>query len=293
MMPEGHHTKMITRRELIARTVIGVTTASRLASNSNAAPLGLPIGCQLYPVRNQVAKDFEGTLQELAAAGFRSIELCSPHGYEKQGFGVLLSMKPSEIRQKIRAAGLTCDSSHYSLRELKESLPERIAYAKELGLKQMILASASLPKGATLDDWARVAGELNKIGEQTLKAGIQAGFHNHDVEFNKIDGVLVYDKLMSEFDSKLVKMQFQTVVARLGFDAPTIFEKYPGSRFISLHLQDWSSAEKKMVAIGKGQIDWTKLFAAAKKAGVKNYYVEMGLDEMRESVPYLDTLKTS
>jgi len=284
---------MITRRELITRTAIGITTASQLASNLGATPLGLPIGCQLYPVRNSVAKDFEGTLKELAAAGFRTIELCSPHGYEKQGFGVLLTMKPSEIRQKILAAGLTCDSSHYSLRELKENLPERIAYAKELGLKQMILASASLRKDATLADWSRVAGELNKIGEHTLKAGIQAGFHNHDVEFNTIDGALVYDKLMNEFDPKLVKMQFQTVVARLGFDAPTIFEKYPGGRFISLHLQDWSPAEKKMVPIGKGQIDWTRLFSAAKKAGVKNYYVEMGLDEMKESVPYLNGLKTS
>ena len=284
---------MITRRELITRSAIGVSAGLPLVSKLSASPLGIPIGCQTYPVRNSIAKDFEGTLKELAAAGFRTIELCSPHGYEKQGYGVLLGMKPAELRKKIRAAGLTCESSHYNLRELKESLPERIEYAKELGLKQMILASASLPKDATLADWARVAGDLNKIGEQTLKAGIQAGFHNHDVEFNKIDGTLVYDKLMSEFDPKLVKMQFQTVVARLGFDAPTIFEKYPGGRFISLHLQDWSPTEKKMVPIGKGQIDWGKLFAAAKKAGVKNYYVEMGLEEMRESVPYLNGLKTS
>ena len=292
-MPEEPHTQMITRRELMTRTAIGVAAAMPFASDANAGPLGLPIGCQTYPVRNSIAKDFEGTLKELAAAGFKTIELCSPHGYEKQGYGVLLSMKPSEIKQKIRAAGLTCESSHYNLRELKENLPERIAFAKELGLKQMILASASLPKDATLSDWARVAGDLNKIGEQTHKAGIQAGFHNHDVEFNKIDGTLVYDKLMSEFDPKLVKLQFQTVVARLGFDPPAIFEKYPGGRFISLHLQDWSPAEKKMVPIGKGQIDWGKLFAAAKKAGVKNYYVEMGLEEMKESVPYLNGLKTS
>jgi sugar phosphate isomerase/epimerase len=292
MMPEEPNA-MITRRELMTRTAIGLAAAVPLTSDVNAAPLGLPIGCQTYPVRNSIAKDFEGTLKELAAAGFRTIELCSPHGYEKQGYGVLLSMKPSEIKQKIRGAGLTCESCHYNLRELKESLPERIAFAKELGLKQMILASASLPKDATLSDWARVAGDLNKIGEQTQKAGIQAGFHNHDVEFNKIDGTLVYDKLMSEFDPKLVKLQFQTVVARLGFDPPTIFEKYPGGRFISLHLQDWSPTEKKMVPIGKGQIDWGKLFAAAKKAGVKNYYVEMGLEEMKESVPYLNALKTS
>src|SRR5687768_8317224 len=106
MMPEEHYTQMITRRELIKRSAVGAAAGLPLAFNAKAAPLGLPIGCQLYPVRNSVAKDFEGTLKELAAAGFRTIELCSPHGYEKQGFGVLLSMKPSEVRQKIRAAGL-------------------------------------------------------------------------------------------------------------------------------------------------------------------------------------------
>jgi sugar phosphate isomerase/epimerase len=283
---------MITRRHLITRTAAGVAAGLPIASRLGATPLGLPLGCQLYPVRNDLAKDFEGTLKELSGAGFRMVELCSPHGYENAGFGVLLKMKPAEIRQKFRDAGLGCESSHYNLKELKENLPERIAYAKELGLKQIILASASLRKDATLSDWARVAGDLNKIGEQTLKAGLQAGFHNHDVEFGTIDGTLVYDKLMSEFDPKLVKMQFQTVVARLGFDAPTIFAKYPG-RFISLHLQDWSPAEKKMVPIGKGQIDWQKLFASAKKAGVKNYFVEMGLDQMKASVPYLKGMKTS
>ena len=263
-----------------------------VAAALRAAPLGLPIGCQTYPVRNDLAKDFEGTLKTLASAGFRTIELCSPHGYEKAGFGGLLAFKPAEIRQKIRSAGLTCESSHYNLRELKDALPERIAYAKELGLKQMILASSGLRQDATLADWARVAADLNKAAEQIHKAGLQAGFHNHDIEFNKIDGVLVYDKLMSEFDPKLVKMQFQTVVARLGFDGPAIFEKYPG-RFISLHLQDWSATEKRMVPIGKGQIDWPKLFAAAKKAGVKNYYVEMNLEDMKASVPYLQGMKTS
>ena len=214
MMPVGVNTSMITRRELIMRSAAGVAAGLPLASRLGAAPLGLPIGCQTYPVRNQLAKDFEGTLKELAAAGFRMIELCSPHGYENAGFGVLLKMKPGEVRQKIKEAGLGCESSHYNLRELKENLPERIEYAKELGLKQIILASASLRKDATLSDWARVAGDLNKIGEQTLKAGLQAGFHNHDVEFSTLDGTLIYDKLMSEFDPKLVKMQFQMSAMR-------------------------------------------------------------------------------
>jgi hypothetical protein len=127
------------------------------------------------------------------------------------------------------------------------------------------------------------------MAEQIQKSGMQAGFHNHAGEFKELEGVLIYDKLMSELDPKLVKMQFQVEVVRLGFEAPAIFEKYPG-RFISLHLQDWSSSEKKMVAIGQGQVDWKKLFQAARKAGVRNYFVELNLDQMRASYPYLHAL---
>ena len=119
---------------------------------------------------------------------------------------------------------------------------------------------------------------------------MQAGFHNHDGEFKQIDGMLIYDKLMSELDPQLVKMQFQVAVGRLGFDAPTLFQKYSG-RFISLHLQDWSPADKKMTPIGKGSVDWKKLFASAKKAGVKNYFVEVEPALMKESYTYLHELK--
>jgi sugar phosphate isomerase/epimerase len=95
---------------------------------------------------------------------------------------------------------------------------------------------------------------------------------------------------MSELDPKLVKMQFQVSVISLGYDAATFFNKYPG-RFISMHLQDWSPTEKKQVAIGKGVVDWKKVFTAAKKGGIKNYFVELNLDEMKESYPYLHSLK--
>jgi sugar phosphate isomerase/epimerase len=216
--------------------------------------------------------------------------MCSPPGYEKSGFGSLVNMKAAEMRKIIRGAGLSCESSHYQFRELKENLDERIAFAKEIGMKQMILSSFGLRKDATMADWTRAAEELNKIGEKTLKAGLQAGFHNHNGEFQQIDGVLIYDQLMRTFDPKLVKMQFQVAVISIGFEAAPIFEKYPG-RFVSLHLADWSPADKKMVPVGSGAVDWKKLFAAAKKGGVKNYYVEMNMEEMRASCPYLHSLR--
>jgi sugar phosphate isomerase/epimerase len=254
-----------------------------------ADPLGMPIGCQVYPVREALAKDFPGTLRLLADIGYRSIEMCSPPGYEKAGFAPLATMKAGEIRNVIKAAGLACESCHFQWREMKENLSERVDYAKELGLKQMIVSTFGLRPEATLSDWTRAADESNRIGEKVRAADMQLGFHNHNFEFKELDGVLVYDKLMSTFDPKLVKMQFQVSVISLGYEAATFLTKYPG-RFISLHLQDWSPSAKKQVAIGQGAVDWKKLFAAAKTGGVKNYFVELNMDELKASYPYLHSL---
>jgi len=277
----------ISRRQFVYGSVMGIAAATcKLQAN----PLGMPIGCQTFPLRESIGKDFAGTLRQMAAGGYRMIEMCSPSGYEKYGFGPLAKMQAAEIRRMIAGAGLGCESCHFQFRELKESLNDSIAFAKELGLRQMIVSTFALPRDATLADWNRAAEELNKIGEQTLREGIQLGFHNHDFEFKEIDGVLIYDELMKKLDPKLVKMQFQVAVISLGYEAATFLTKYPG-RFISLHLVDWSTADKKVVPIGAGSIDWKKLFMAARTGGIRNYFVEMDWDLMQASVPYLRKLK--
>ena len=111
----------------------------------------------------------------------------------------------------------------------------------------------------------------------------------HNNEFKELEGVLIYDELMRQFDAKLVKMQFQVAVISLGYEAATYLKKYPG-RFLSLHLADYSTADKAAVAVGSGVVDWKKLFAAAKTSGVKNYFVEMDLKEMKASYAYLHKL---
>ena len=276
--------RFISRRRFISASAAG------LAIGLHADPLGLPIGCQTYPVRQALGQDFDGTLREFATAGYKRIEMCSPPGYEKSGYGPLINMKAAEMRHRITDAGLGCESCHYQFTELKRSLADRIAFAKELGLKQMVLSTFGLRQDASMADWARASDELNNIGVEIQKAGMQLGFHNHNFEFKEIDGGLVYDKLMSLFDPKLVKMQFQVSVISLGYEAATYLTKYPG-RFISLHLQDWSPTEKKQVAVGQGVVDWKKLFIAAKSGGVKNYFVEMNMDALKASVPYLHDLK--
>lgn len=284
--------KRLSRRRFIGVGAMGVAAASYLARGGAelaANPLGFPIGCQTWPVRQDLGKDFEGTLRRLAGAGYEAIEMCSPPGYATLGFGPLASLKASEMREKIGAAGLKCESCHYGFAELKEHLDERLAYAQELGLKQMIVSTFSLPRSATMADWMRAAADTNKLGERTRKAGIQLGFHNHNFEFAKIDGELIYDKLMGAFDPAAVKMQFQVAVVELGYQAADYFEKYPG-RFLSIHLADWSPAEKKQVALGQGVVDWKRLFAAARTGGVKNYFLEMDEAVMTASLPFLRKL---
>ena len=276
--------RAISRRQFAAAAA-GFLAAARL----EADPLGLPIGCQTYPVRKAIGEDFPGTLKQLAGLGYRRIEMCSPPTY-KGGYAPLIGMKASDMRETIHAAGLGCESCHYGFAELKNNLDERIAYAKELGLKQMVLATFGLPGSAPMADWTRSAEELNKIAEKVQAAGMQQVFHNHNFEFKTIDGVLVYDQLMNTLDPKLVKMQFQVSVISLGYEAATYLTKYPG-RFQSMHLQDWSTTEKKDVAIGQGVVDWKKTFAAAKVGGIQNYFVELDMEYLKPSCEYLHGLK--
>jgi sugar phosphate isomerase/epimerase len=267
---------------------IGLISAGVLTVRAN--PLGMPIGCQTWPVREMIAKDFPGTLKQLAAAGFQSIELCSPVGYADEGFGALAKYKGSELKQIISDAGLTCVSSHFGMDELRKNQDDRIAWAKDAGLTQMLVPSLDGPKNPTMDDVKRAADEYNKMGERAARAGIQQGLHNENFELSKVNGKRTYDVLFELLDPKLVKFQFQVSTISEGYDAAEYFTKYPG-RFVSMHVQGWDAATKKIVPAGKGSLDWTKIFGAAKTGGIKNYFVEMKLEMMKASVPYLRSLK--
>ena len=267
---------------------IGLMSAGVLTLRAN--PLGMPIGCQTWPVREMIAKDFPGTLKQLAAAGFQSIELCSPVGYADEGFGALAKYKGSELKKIISDAGLTCVSSHFGMDELRKNQDDRIAWAKDAGLTQMLVASLDGPKNPTMDDVKRAADEYNKMGQRAAAAGIQQGLHNETFELSKVNGKRTYDVLFELLDPKLVKFQFQVSTISEGYDAAEYFTKYPG-RFVSMHVQGWDAATKKIVPVGKGSLDWTRIFSAAKTGGIKNYFVEMKLEMMKASVPYLRNLE--
>jgi len=284
---------IISRRDFVKTTALCAAGTAFVSANPfelRANPLGLPIGCQTWPVRESIAKDFTGTIKQLASTGFQSIELCSPYGYTEYGFGGLAKYSGAELKKILSDSGVTCVSSHFGIDELRKDQAKSIAWAKEVGLTQMLVASLGGPEKPTMDDVKRAADEYNKIGEKAAEAGIQQGLHNEGFELSSVDGKRTYDILFGLLDPKLVKFQFQVSTIANGFDAAEYFTKYPG-RFISMHVQGWDASAKKIVPVGQDSLDWKKIFAAAKVGGIKNYFVEMKLEMMQASVPYLRSLK--
>src|SRR5579863_5159898 len=120
---------MTSRRDFLKNTLTGAAAAALISAGIrelNANPLGLPIGCQTYPVRKMIAHDFPGTLKQLAGAGFQTIELCSPVGYADSGFSVVGKYSGSELKRMLADMNLSCQSSHFSIDELRKDLPGRI-----------------------------------------------------------------------------------------------------------------------------------------------------------------------
>src|ERR1035437_2127484 len=219
---------MINRRQFIGKSVVGIGSAilasqipMSLTAASASNTLKKPLGFQVWTVKDQLIKDFAGTLKMMAGLGYQSVEMCSPPGYESSGFGPLMKLKAAEMRKIVEDSGLILQSTHYGMSELREKLNERIDFALESGQKQMICSSFGLPKDATMSNWMKAVDELNEIGAKTKKAGIQTGYHNHNMEFEKLDGKLIYDALLDHFDADLVKMQFQVAVITLGYKAAT------------------------------------------------------------------------
>ncbi len=285
--------KTMTRRKFIGTSAMAVGGAwalsqfpLQLLAQSRSTLNDIPIGFQTYPIREMLAKDFAGTLKMMAGMGYQVTEMCSPRGFEKIGYGPLLSMKTSDMRKIITDAGLSCPSCHFIFNEFDDDkLDASIEFSQQLGLSDMVCSSFWIQDTANLNDYLIASDKLNRAAEKIKKAGMQAAFHNHSFEFAKLDGQLIYDALLNRLDADLVKMQFQTEVINLGFKASDYFKKYPG-RFISSHLSDWTK-DKNQVPVGQGVIDWKEFFATAKTGGVKTFFVEMNLDTYKSSAEYI------
>ena len=286
--------RTMSRREFTKKLAIGTSAAGFLAASTarlHANPLGLPIGSQVWPTRAML-KDFPGYAKMMAGIGVARLELCSPIGYGSE----FASLKdPKEVRQILADHGLKCESSHFTMHELRHSHQQSIEWAKEIGIKQMITASLGDGNGGdhpTLDQVKRAANEYNQIAAVAAKAGMQQGLHNEGFEVSMVDGKRTYDLLFDLLDPKLVKFQFQMSTITAGLVAADYFRKYPG-RFFSMHLQDvdmHGTGQHPQVPLGQGSIDWVKTFTAAKVGGVRNYFVEQTWELTQPSVAYLKTL---
>jgi len=249
----------------------GAFTAATLMKTrkATAARIALPIGLQLYSVRNLLPKDFDGTLRQLSAAGYREVEAA---GYYNR--------TAKEFRHSMDMAGLRCVSTHHPLGVLKPQLDALIEYGHELGLDYMICSSAMRrdpnAKGPlNLDDWRWVAGEFNRIGEKVRAAGMTFGYHNHIPEFGSENGVIYYDELMRLTDPKLVVFELDCGwISAAGYDPVKYLKKAP-QRFPLLHVKDMArgaNGKFHSVVMGQGVVDYHPIFQAA--TGLKHYFIE-------------------
>jgi sugar phosphate isomerase/epimerase len=272
------------RREFLKA---GATGAAAALSPTwlSARPFDKPVGIQLYTVKDELAKDFNGTLKKVAAIGYKEVEAA--------GF---YNKSAAEFRKSIEGAGLTVPSAHYSLQDLLDGFDAKLAFARELGLSYIICSFPfvanpgrfhaekyyeEISQGITLDDWKWNFDQFNRLGEQTKKAGMKFGYHNHNIEFRTLNGVLVYDELLRLTDPALVKMEMDCGwVASTGHDPAAYLEKYP-QHYELLHVKDIKPGPATTegegtgsTELGHGTINWKKVFAAAKKASIKHYFVE-------------------
>lgn len=249
----------------------------------------VPVGLQLYSVREQLPADFDGTLHKLSAVGIKVVEAA---GYFKK--------TAPEFRHALEAAGLRCVSTHHALMELKGKLDDWIEYAHTLGLEYVICSWAGVHRDPshkgemTLDDWRYAADEFNKVGEKVKSAGMTFGYHNHWVEFGTENGVVFYDELLKRTDPKYVvfEMDCGWVVAA-GHNPVDYLSKTP-ERFPLLHVKDLvkqPDGKYKNVVMGRGPIDYKPIMRAA--TGLKYYFIEQEefqdepFADLREDVEYM------
>jgi sugar phosphate isomerase/epimerase len=221
------------RRNFLTKSTLGAASLgiisqfpSRMFAHSGTKLVMVPIGFQSYVLREEIGKDITATLNEMKAMGYDYVEMCSPSGYMGP-FEPLAKYSGKELKGLIEDTGMKCISSHFTLKEMRNNLDERIDFANQLGLKHFVLSSGL--DAPSLDEIKSKCGELNAMGEKISAAGMTAAFHNHDAEFkHSLDGRYVYDILLEELNPDVVKMQYQTQVIKMGIKGSDYFNKFPG-----------------------------------------------------------------
>lgn len=272
---------ILTRRAFVKTAA--AAAACLEAEGVRANPLGLPLGVQLYSVRDSLPKDYDGTLRRLHGMGFREVEAAGFFGHSA-----------AEVKAAMAEAGVRCVSAHYPLAELKPNVDATLAYAKELGLETIVCAAPlmqnperarglswnAMMEAVTMEDWRWNAAQLNEIGRQVKAAGMRLAYHNHFVEFHEHGGVRPYDELLRLTDPGLVDFEMDCGWVVVGGARPEEYlRRYP-QRFTMLHVKEFNltgwtpGSEPVSTEMGRGSIDYGPIFAAAKRTRVRHIFVE-------------------
>ena len=222
------------------------------------------IGIQLYTVRDELKKNVEGTLARLAQIGFKEVEFAGyPDGTAQS------------LRKMLDRLGLTAPSSHLGFSALRGDWNRHLDQAAILGQRYVVVPSVPESQRRTLDDWKRVAALFNKGGETSKARGIQFAYHNHEGEFDPIQGNVPYDLLLAETDPKLVALQLDLYwITKAGHDPLAYFTKWPG-RFPMVHVKDMDATPRRFFTpLGRGTIDFARIFKQARQGGIKHYFYE-------------------
>jgi sugar phosphate isomerase/epimerase len=257
------------------RTFLGTLAATPLVLG--AAKKHIPIGLELYSVRNELKKDMMGTLQSVGKMGYECVEFFSPYFDWATDYA-------KEVRKKIDGLGVRCYSTHNSLTSFSgDGLSKAMELNKILGTKFIVLASAGRVEG--VDGWKHIAEVLNQANGQMEKDGLHAGYHNHDLEWKPVDGQKPIEILASNTDKSIMLQLDVGTCVETGNDPVAWIEKNPG-RIRSLHLKDWSPQKGYRVLFGEGVAPWKKIFAAAESVGGVEYYL---IEQEGSDYPELET----
>ncbi len=244
-----------------------------------AAGKKIPVGLELYSVREELAKDLFGTVKAVAKMGYEGVEFYSPYAEWKPDYA-------KTVRKLLDDLNIKCLSTHNSNQVFAPANIGRVAELNTiLGSKLMVMASAG--RVTTIDGWKGVAETLSNAAEATESMGMKVGFHNHKVEFVPLEGQMPM-VVLAENTPKQVVLQLDVgTCIEAGLDPVKWIKDHPG-RIVSMHCKEWAPPPGKgfNAVFGEGAAKWKDIFAAAEKSGgVEGYLIEWeGKEQPMETV---------
>ncbi|MBN2506826.1 MAG: TIM barrel protein [Verrucomicrobia bacterium] len=245
-----------------------------------ASPKKIPIGLQLYSVREQCAKDLPGVLKAVKGAGYKGVEFAGYYGYEN---------KAKDLRKLLDDHGLLCCGTHTGLHTIRgDALQKTIEFNQILGNKYLIVPGMSANSKA---GWLDLAKLFNSVADKLKPLHMLTGYHAHGGDFKKFDGETAWDIFFSNTNKEVV-MQLDTGNALGGgADPVAILKKYPG-RATTIHLKEHGGARDAV--IGGGEVKWNEVFALCEGKGTEWYIVEHergGPDPVRDVIRCIEALR--